>query len=166
MKAAVLNRKLHRWGAILTALPLLIVIGSGILLQFKKESPWIQPATQTGTGWSNETRMAEILQAAAKSSEAKISTWEDVDRLDIRPSKKVIKVRAKNSWEVHLDAQTLAILQTEYRRSDLIESIHDGSFFVLKLTVFLGTAIVLLGLWVTGIYLFFLPYVIRRKRLD
>jgi hypothetical protein len=37
MKAIILNRKIHRWAAIATALPVLIVIASGILLQLKKE---------------------------------------------------------------------------------------------------------------------------------
>ena len=54
-----------------------------------------------------------------------------------------------------------------YRRSDLIESLHDGSFFggdFAKLGVFLPTALVLCVLWGTGIYLFFLPYMVRRRR--
>lgn len=38
MSASRWNRKLHRWGAILIALPLLVVIGSGVLLQLKQES--------------------------------------------------------------------------------------------------------------------------------
>jgi uncharacterized iron-regulated membrane protein len=49
----------------------------------------------------------------------------------------------------------------------LIESIHDGSFFHdrAKLRLFLPAALVLVGLWMTGIYLFFLPYfAIWKKR--
>jgi len=51
-----------------------------------------------------------------------------------------------------------------YRRSDLIESLHDGSFFTdtAKLTVFLANGAVLLALWVTGMYLWGLPLVARR----
>ena len=37
MKAMQWNRKLYRWAAILTALPVLVVILSGIILQMKKE---------------------------------------------------------------------------------------------------------------------------------
>ena len=50
-----------------------------------------------------------------------------------------------------------------YRRSDLIESLHDGSWFHdrAKLWVFLPTAAVVLMLWGTGIYLFFLPLAVR-----
>ena len=44
------SRKLHRWGAVLTCIPLFLVIGSGILLQVKKQAVWIQPATIRGEG--------------------------------------------------------------------------------------------------------------------
>jgi hypothetical protein len=66
-----------------------------------------------------------------------------------------------------LDAKTGDVLQVAYRRSDLIESIHDGSFVHdrVKLWVFLAVALVLGVLWMTGIYLFFLPYYAKwRKR--
>ncbi len=35
------NRKVHYWGAIICAVPVLVVILSGILLLLKKESAWI-----------------------------------------------------------------------------------------------------------------------------
>ena len=78
----------------------------------------------------------------------------------------IVKVRAENRWEVQVDAVTGEVLQVAYRRSDLIESLHDGSFFhdMVKLWVFLPCALLLLGLWVSGIYLFVLPYQTRRKR--
>ena len=72
----------------------------------------------------------------------------------------------RNGWEVQLDAQTGQVLQVAVRRSDLIESIHDGSFFheSFKLWVFLPTGIILALIWGTGIYLFLLPYLLKRKR--
>ena len=78
----------------------------------------------------------------------------------------MLKIRAKNRWEIQLDTNTGAILQVAYRRSDLIESLHDGTFFhdKVKLWVLLPNAVVLLGMWLTGIYLFVLPYSARRKR--
>ncbi len=42
------NRKVHYWGAIICALPLLIVLIRGLLLQVKKQSHWIQPVTMKG----------------------------------------------------------------------------------------------------------------------
>jgi hypothetical protein len=92
--------------------------------------------------------------------EAQVETWNDIDRLDGRPGKGMLKVRCQNRWEVQLDAKTGDVLQVAYRRSDLIESLHDGSFFhnQLKLCVFLPSAMVLGVIWATGIYLFLLPY--------
>ncbi len=59
------------------------------------------------------------------------------------------------------------MLQTAYRRSDLIESIHDGSFFAgdwSKLGVFLPSGVALLLLWITGLWMFWLPFSVQRKR--
>ena len=58
------------------------------------------------------------------------------------------------------------VLQVAYRRSDLIESIHDGSYFHdnMKLWIFLPTGVFLAVMWGTGIYLFASPYVARSKR--
>jgi len=165
VSAARWNRTLHRWGAVLIALPLLVVVGSGILLQLKKESDWIQPPTRKGSGGSPSIPFERILAAAATVPEADVRTWDDVDRLDVRPSKGVVKVRAKSGWEGQVDATNGEVLQAAVRRSDVIEAIHDGSFFHenVKLWIFLPAALVLAGLWFTGIYLFFLPSLQRRK---
>jgi len=166
MRFAKLNRVLHRWGSIACALPVLIVIVTGAILLLKKEVAWIQPPTASSA--SNELVLSfeEILEAAKTAPEAEIESWDDIDRLDVRPSKGLIKVRGVNRWEVQIDSRSGEILQTAYRRSDLIESIHDGSFFhdQVKLWVFLPSALVLLALWLTGLYLFALPHLVRRKR--
>ena len=39
-----LLRKVHYWGSVIIALPIAVVIGTGLLLQLKKEVTWIQPA--------------------------------------------------------------------------------------------------------------------------
>jgi hypothetical protein len=51
--------------------------------------------------------------------------------------------------------------------SDFIESLHDGSFFagdISKLGVFLPAAIGLLVLWVSGIYMFWLPIIVKQRK--
>jgi len=148
----------------LIALPLLVVVGSGILLQLKKESSWIQPPTQKGADGPPTLAFDAILAAAATVPDAGVRTWDDVDRLDVRPSKGVAKVRAKSGWEIQVDTSTGAVLQAAVRRSDLIESIHDGSFFheKAKLWIFLPAGLILAGLWFTGVYLFILPALKRR----
>lgn len=170
MSAAKINRKLHRWGSVLVALPFLVILLTGILLLVKKEFKWIQPGTEKGVANELQISFEEILAASATVPEAEIRTWDDVDRLDVRPGKGVVKVRSNNRWEIQIATNLTEgkprILQVAYRRSDLIESLHDGSFFhdKVKLYIFLPSALILVVLWVTGIYLFFLPYLAKKKK--
>jgi hypothetical protein len=98
--------------------------------------------------------------------EAGVTGWEDIDRLDVRPGKGILKVITTSRWEAQLALADGAVLQVAYRRSDLIEQLHDGSFFgdVAKLWIFLPSGIVLFTLWATGLYLWVLPWLTRRKR--
>jgi hypothetical protein len=168
VKAAKWNRKLHRWGAVFVALPLVVVIVTGVLLQFKKQSDWIQPPTQKGTAGELTISFDRILKITRSVPEAEVTTWDDVDRLDVRPGKGIVKVRCKNRREIQIDTATGVVLQVSVRRSDLIESIHDGSFFFegAKLWIFLPAALILTGLWGTGLYLFIRPYIARGRRTN
>lgn len=165
-------RKIHRWGALLIALPFLIVLVTGLLLQVKKEFSWIQPPSEKGSiaYQTPEIGFDRILEISKSDSAANISSWEDIDRLDIRPDDGIVKVRSTEGWELQIDLGTGAVLSSMKRRSDIIESIHDGSWFhdQAKLWIFLPSAIVVTILWITGIYLFFLPYFAKwqnRKRM-
>jgi hypothetical protein len=166
MKLSKLSRVSHRWGSILVLVPMTIIIASGIALQLKKDSAYIQPPTQRGVGTEPAIGFERIIEVVKSVPEAEIESWEDVDRLDVRPGKGVVKVRCKNGYEVQIDAATGEILQVAVRRSDVIESIHDGTYFHdhFKLWVFLPAGIVLALLVITGLHLFGLPYLARRKR--
>jgi uncharacterized iron-regulated membrane protein len=155
----VWSRKLHRWGAIATAMPLLVIIVSGLFLQWKKDVAWIQPPTMRGVEPNPTISFDAIIRAAQSVPEAGITSWDDVDRLDVRPGRGVVKVRGKNRWEVQVDSSTGEVLQVMYRRSDLIEQIHDGSWFhdYAKHLVFFPAALIFFGLLVTGLYLWILP---------
>lgn len=160
-------RKIHKWGAILIALPFLIVLISGLFLQVKKEFTWIQPATQTGsiTYQTPGISFEQILEISKSDEKANISTWEDIDRLDVRPDDGIVKVRSTDKWELQIDLGTGEVLSSMKRRSGIIESLHDGSWFhdQAKLWIFLPSAVVVTILWITGIYLFFLPYFAKRQ---
>lgn len=160
------SRKVHRWAALIAALPILIVIGTGILLLLKKDVGWIQPPTMRGEKGPPLLTLEQVLEAAKSAPEAGIGGWEDVDRIDYRPGHGAAKVQGRNRWEVQVCLRTGAVLHTAVRRSDLIEAIHDGSWFHerVKYWVFLPSAVFLLGLWLTGIYLFVLPYWARAAR--
>ena len=161
------TRKTHYWGAFVIILPISIVITTGILLQLKKEINWIQPSTSNGEHVNAPTISFDNILASVKTAdEANITSWDDVDRLDVRIDKGIVKVRGKNRWEVQVDTQTGDVLQVAYRRSDLIESLHDGSWFhdKVKLWLFLPSGIILFVLWITGLYMFILPYTVKWKR--
>src|SRR5262245_9182199 len=166
MKLSVLSRKVHYWTSIVIAVPLLIVIVTGLLLQLKKEIPWVQPPEKRGSGKAPTLPFADILAACRTVSEAEIRDWNEIDRLDGAPTRGMIKVQAKNHWEIQLDARSGEVLQVAYRRSDIIESMHDGSWFheLAKHWLFFPTAVALLLLWLTGVYLFWLPVVVKWRR--
>ncbi len=159
-------RKSHRWGAVIIAAPFLLVLVTGTLLQVKKQVPWVQPGTIKGKGKTPSISLDAILVATKGVPEAEVSAWGDIERLDLRPRDGIVKVQCKSRYEVQIDTQTSEVLQVEYRRSDFIESLHDGSWFgdPVKLYVFLPVALIVLGLWFTGMYLFVLPLMVKWRR--
>src|SRR5688572_30839540 len=163
MKFHLLNRKVHYWASVVVALPLLVVICSGLLLQLKKQVPWVQPPELRGSGKEPAVSFAQVLEICRGVPEAGVKSWADISRVDVRPSRGMLKVWAASNWEIQIDAASGKVLQTAYRRSDLIESIHDGSWFgdKVKYWVFLPGGAILLLLWLTGMYLFVLPYLRR-----
>jgi uncharacterized iron-regulated membrane protein len=166
LKLQVVGRKIHYWGAIALALPLLVILSTGILLQLKKQIPWVQPPEQRGVGGEPLLSLPEVLAICRRVPAAQVRDWSDVNRIDVRPARGMLKVWAKSDWEVQIDLRTGQVLQVARRRSDLIESIHDGSWFHerVKLGLFLPAGLMLLVLWITGVYLFVLPFAARRRK--
>lgn len=166
MRLSILSRRLHRWGAVAVGIPFLLVIVSGLLLQVKKQVPWVQPVEQRTASNVPMLPWETIFAAAQAHPEAAVRAWSDIDRLDVRPSKGIVKVITKSRWELQLALDDGRVLQTAYRRSDLIEQLHDGSFFgdAAKLWIFLPSGLVVLALWLTGLYLWLLPMRTRRRR--
>jgi uncharacterized iron-regulated membrane protein len=163
----VLNRKVHYWASFAVALPMVVMIGSGLLLQMKKEWSWVQPPERRGTGSVPATDMAGILTSVRGVPSLGVTGWKDVNRLDVRPGRGVVKVWLNSGWEAQVDLGTGKVLQIAYRRSDLIESIHDGSFFAgdwTKLGLFLPAGIVLLALWASGLWMWWVPFAAKRRR--
>lgn len=151
-----LNRKVHYWGSIISVIPLLIIVVTGFFLIFKKESDWVQPPTIRGHGKYPTISFERVLEEVKKVKEVEVEGWKDIDRLDVRPKKGVIKIRAKNRWELQIDHQTGEVLHLAYRRSDIIEDIHTGNFFnkIVSLGIFFPSSVILLILIITGMYLF------------
>ncbi len=150
----------------MVAVPFLIVIATGLILQVKKQVAWVQPTEMKGAPGEPQVSLAAVFEAARSRPEAGIQSWSDIDRIDVRPGKGLIKVIGNSRWEVQIDQASGAVLKTAYRRSDLMESLHDGSWFhdAAKLWIFLPSGVIVFALWITGIYLFLLPIRSRRAR--
>ena len=167
MRPSIVIRKLHYWTSIAIALPASILLASGLLLQAKKHWSWVQPPEQRGSVTAPRITTDSVLASVVAVPALGVRGWDDVNRIDFRPGKGVAKVWLQSGTEVQVDLGTGTVLQTAYRRSDLIESIHDGSYFggdATKLGVFLPTGIVLLFLWVSGVWLFLVPILAKRRR--
>ena len=134
----------------------------------KKEIDWIQPPTERGVASNQmpDIPYERLLEASQSVPEVGISRWSDIDKIDMRPSKGIAKVVSKTGWEVQVDTSNGNVLSANYRRSDLIESIHDGSYFAgwTKLFLFLPVGLLLIIMWGTGIYLFFRTEFLKSKK--
>jgi uncharacterized iron-regulated membrane protein len=179
MKLSLLNRRIHYWLTLLVAIPLLVVVSTGILLQLKKQFAWIQPTEKKGTAKTPSLSFDEMLRSVRSGSEELAGVeWKDIKRIDVRPSKGVAKLTIelpnsskalwdRGDWEVQLDTATGEVLQFAYRRSDWIESLHDGSFLAgdwSKLGLFLPAALGLLGMLLSGVWLFWQPIQAKRRK--
>ncbi len=134
------------------------MIGAGILLMLKKEINWIQPSSQKGIERRTipMASMQDLFAAARNVESAGFTSWDKLKRADLKPGKGIIKFVSATNWEVQVDTHAAQVLQVAKRRSDVIESIHDGSYFSdwMKLGLFLPVGIVLFILWLTGVYVF------------
>jgi hypothetical protein len=148
-------------------MPLLVVIGSGIVLQLKKDWPWVQPVEHRGQVAAPQIELSDILTSLKGVSHPEVSVggWQDVKRLDVRPDRGVAKATLFNDWEVQIDTTDGRVMQVAYRRSDWIEALHDGSFVhdAYKMWIVFPSALVLLFLWGSGMWMWLWPFLSRRR---
>ncbi|NJL24828.1 MAG: hypothetical protein HC902_06435 [Calothrix sp. SM1_5_4] len=78
----------------------------------------------------------------------------------------MIRVRAKNYWEVQIDGQSGAVLASAPRWKTLLILIHDGSWFAswVKPWIFLPAGVVAVLLWISGLGIWLLSPVRKRGR--
>ncbi len=170
-------RWLHRKIAIFLFAFFLVMSITGVLLGIKKQSGLLAP-TQKGvskdlaTWLSFDSLHKNAIRFLHDSVDADLSPT--VDRIDVRPDKGIVKFTFKDHFKgLQLDGTTGQLLSVETRKSDFIEKIHDGSMLdkifgtggdqaKLTYTITLGTSLFMLVL--TGMWLWYGPKVLRRKR--
>lgn len=120
---------LHRWVGIAAGIVLLVTAVSGLMLLVKKDYAWIQPATVRGTAGPPEQLqpLAAVYAAVFALGLPQFRSEADIARIDFRPEHRVHKViSVHDHLEVQVDAISLATHGPNPRRSDLLETIHDG----------------------------------------
>ncbi len=159
----------HRWTGIVVAAVVVTSSLTGFLLLLKKRVDWIQPPTLQGAAGGAEDiiTMQELLEVVHTQDNPDFRTLADIERIDFRPDERVFKVISKHHHsELQVCAVTGRVMSTGRRRSDLLEDVHDGSFWagwwhdwVMPL---FGVGLVFMT--ASGLWLWIEPTGRRRKR--
>lgn len=160
-------RLIHYWLTAFTLVTVAMVATTGILLSLKKDFDVLQPPSAAARAPGlPATPLDRLVVAVAKRSGDSELSWRDIDRIDVRPDDGLAKVILNDRTEYQVDLHTLEVLQTGYRTSDFLETLHD--FSVLgswgKYLLALPTGIALLVLWATGAYMFIKPLLVKRRK--
>jgi hypothetical protein len=170
-------RWLHRKIAIFLFVFFFIISVTGVLLGIKKQTGLLAP-TQKGMSsdlstWLPVDSLQKIaFQILRDSISADLST--ELDRIDIRPHKGIVKFVFKNHYNgLQLDCTTGKLLLIEKRKSDFIENIHDGSILdklfgtdkdqaKVSYTLIMGCSLFMLV--ISGFWLWYGPKRLRKSR--
>jgi uncharacterized iron-regulated membrane protein len=167
MKPSILIRKLHYWSVVAVAIPASLLMATGLLLQLKKQIRWVQPPEQRGSVTVPQISLDSALRSIAAMPETGVKGWDEINRVDVRVQRGMAKFWLHTGYEAQVDLGTGKVMQHEYRRSDVIEAIHDGSWFAgdwTKLGVMLPTGAILFFMWMSGLWLFIVPFIAKRRR--
>jgi uncharacterized iron-regulated membrane protein len=157
------TRQLHRWAGILAALVLIVIAATGFILANKKRFAFVQPPAAQALEIAAAREIVSIevaVQAAFDLGHDDLRTLEDVDRVDYRPGDNIFKVISNKAYrEVQVDGKTGKVLTNSFRTDQLMEDIHDLSFFAAwtHAWVLPLVALVLFGLSVSGVGMFLTP---------
>ena len=159
-------RTVHFWTSLAVLLTGGLVAGSGILLLLKKDAQWLQPAVVAASHTGASDVRVDALFDAASAAAARPLRWDEIDRIDVRPADGIAKVVTDDALEYQVDLHTLDVLSTGHRGADIVEQIHDGSFFAswVKYVVMIPSGAALLILWLTGMYLFFMTLLKKNSK--
>ncbi len=164
-------RNLHKLIGLFACLFLCALSLTGFFLAMKSRFGWIRPEAQSGTEYASTAELAPIhvvLDAAFSAGFEEVKTVEDIDRLELHAEDRIWKVLSKENYrEIQIDGVTGEILSRGQRNDQLLEQLHDFSFFsdtlhdwVLPLIAF---ALFILSL--SGVIMYLVP-VFRRWKFN
>lgn len=166
MSAFLAFRRVHKWVSLAAALPLVLIFATGVLLSASSKIAFLQPRPAPVPSPGISLSFDRVLEAARAVEGAGIASWDDVVQIDVRPKSGVIRVRAKNYWEVQLDGRSGRVLAAAPRRKTMLILLHEGSWFApwVKTWIFLPAGIAALVLWISGIALWLIPTLKKRGK--
>jgi uncharacterized iron-regulated membrane protein len=171
------HRSVHRWLAPPAILLMTTIALTGLLLGWKKNSNgWLMADNATGVSkdmrqWLSMDSLDKLATSYLRDS---VDAYLDPtkDRIEFRPEKGMVKFTFTEHYHaLQIDATTGRLLQTEVRRADWIERLHDGTLIdrmldtkgqAGKLLYSTASALILLSLTFTGFFLWINPKRLRR----
>jgi uncharacterized iron-regulated membrane protein len=163
------TRSLHRWIGFLASLFLAVISVTGFFLAMKDRFAFMRPPVQDAAKLERAEDIlpvAQILQIAFDKGYPELSEVGDVDRVDYRPKDNVFKVVSKEGYrEIQVDGTQGTVVSDAFRNDQLMEDIHDMSFFADLMHGYLlpVVALCLAFLSLSGIGIFLTP-IVRRWR--
>lgn len=116
-------RAWHRRVSIIIALPLLLVIVTGLVLQVRNQSEWIQPKSLS------PQKVAGLPTVSFEQIMAQVSERQkEIEQIIFRPHKNNIAVRFNDGMEYQFHPQTGEIIKKAMRRTNILIELHQGSF--------------------------------------
>jgi hypothetical protein len=172
-------RKIHRWIASGLFVFFFFIAATGLVLGWKKNSNgYLLADSQKGVSTNSKDWLSvdSLHSIAVKIYSDSIDAVNrpTVERIDIRPSKGMVKfVFSENYLAIQLDCTTGNLLHFERRRADFIEHLHDGTIldnlfknknglFKLSYTTIMGISLLLLT--ISGFWLWYNPKRIKQKK--
>jgi hypothetical protein len=156
---------------------MVVVSVTGMFVAFKEDVEYLQPESRTGTEGEISAVIppAQVADAVFDLNLPEARTLEDINRIELRPADNMFKVRLEQTskWEspreIQVDAIDGEVLNTGVRGDQLWLDIHSFAVFdsddhwIEWITMVLA-GLSLLWLTLSGYYMFFYPYLLRRNR--
>ncbi|MGZ5255177.1 MAG: PepSY domain-containing protein [Flavitalea sp.] len=171
-----ITRRVHKVAGICLFIFVIAIGATGLLLGWKKNSNgYLLAETMQGLNRNSGSWISldSIQKIALNYFVQKNRTPNiEIDRMDVRPGRGIIKVSFVGVYEgIQIDLTTGKVLSEEVRRADFIEHLHDGSYFdslfgwdsgIFKLvyTSIMGLSLILFS--VTGFWLWYGPKRMRK----
>lgn len=174
-KTTRIYRNIHKWIALPTFAFLFIIGTTGLLLGWKKQLQLL-PKTQNGLTANSEKwiHSDSVFKIATHFAQDVLKKDANIDRMDFRPSKGIVKILFENHFtELQIDLTSGEVISVSNRTSDIIEKLHDGSIFdyyidttndAFKLFYTSSVSIGLILLSFTGFWLWYNPKRIRKQK--